>query len=187
MKDIPWIECFCQKQVWFDCDGRQGSELVTLFALSCVPGRAIGHWVMNEAGEVRANVPIHMLSHDGSTFELTDCQEWDAQSSRFRVHVNSFLERQRVLLRKPRAVGGRYLFTIEWLKDSEDFRSSHAEDVSESKPFHFIRCDDGGFAYARNPDCLFLDRAFVTAEPTTESYKHDTTEWICETPKEREA
>lgn len=183
--NTPWIECFMREEAWYDWDGRPGWRTVILFAVQAVPGRALGHWVMTDAGEIRANVPAHALAWkklDGPVPPLPTVQAWNAQSTMFSLSVNAFLSGLRVLVRLPQQGEGRYMYTLVW-HGNEDARASHAENVTESKPFHLIKMDNGLFVYTRNSDARFVDKEFTARkvlEAPKDKYRYDTHEFNCE-------
>ncbi|MFT3685952.1 MAG: hypothetical protein QM783_13700 [Phycisphaerales bacterium] len=122
--NVPRFYCLLRKEFLYDGESHVGEHVkVCVFGVASIQGRAIGFHVLTEEGAVIWRLPIHALCHkaDAPRRPLDWLQFWDCFSDEVSSIVFDRLKesRVRVRMRDGSAVGGQYMFTLDW-HGSED-------------------------------------------------------------------
>lgn len=182
-------------RVWvrreFLTNGKEpGLEEGYAFAVMSVRGRALQFHVLLKSGAHFRGLPIHALltypaeraaSGDKS---LSDLQLWDCFSSRPVVTVFDLLRDHecKAWLRDGSCLRGSYLFTVDWLPDSEE-APGWVNQPDQNKCGHVLELENGQLACLPTNRIAFLDGYFIGNDPEPEKAGYVTNEavWQAET------
>jgi hypothetical protein len=162
--DIPYLRCWVRNEF---TTGGPGVEEAYAFAIQSYAGRALAFHVMLKSGAHYRCVPIHgiALSPDALPRRLADCQLWDCFSMRPLVTVFSYLRDHEATCHTRRgAVGGVYLFTVDWLPDSWE-RPGFTLCPEQNKCAHVLALADGNLAALPTNRIAWRDAYFCGASP----------------------
>ncbi len=178
---VPRFECLLRREFLYNLEEHLGEmEPCVVFGVSSIPGRALGFRVMTKRGVQLSRLPIEALCWK-SNAPLVDThilELWNAFSYDCEVVEFDFLEAMRckAFLRDGTAVGGEYLFTVDW------YGSNDAEGVGDlgHKDGHFLQLDDGNYALLPNNRIWWADPSFI--DPLTErpDYRTLNVDFVCE-------
>ena len=184
--DIPAIKVFIHKRFLTNNDEESGYEAGYAFAIQSYKGRALQFHVLMQSGAHFRHVPLHWLIHDIAVTEqypLESLQLWDCFSYKPIVTVFDFLKDYScdAILKDKTTVSGRYLFTIDWLPDSEE-RPGLIGQPDQNKCCHVVSLSNGQFAALPTNRILFKDAYFIGNSPSAAScgYKTIDTAWRSE-------
>jgi hypothetical protein len=127
---------------------------------------------MLRSGAHYRNVPIHALALDPEAPQrrLGDLQLWDSFSSKPVVHVFDYLRDHECIcyLRNGEQEEGTYLFTVDWLPDSEE-SPGFVLLPEQNKCAHVIALDDGNLCALPTNRIAWRDSYFIGSNPDPKS------------------
>ena len=166
--NIPTLHVWVRRE--FLTGGKEaGLEEGYAFAILSLRGRALQFHVMLKSGAHFRGVPIHMLlvgKVDGEYKSVNDLQLWDCFSSRPVVTVFDYLRDHecKVWLRDRSQMRGEYLFTVDWLPDSEETPGLIYQ-PDQNKCGHVIALSNGQIACQPTNRIAWMDSYFIGADP----------------------
>lgn len=170
--NIPTLHVWVRRE--FLTGGKEsGIEEGYAFAIMSVRGRALQFHVMLKSGAHFRAVPLHMLwtipGESGVVLSISDLQLWDCFSSKPVVTVFDFLRDHecKVWLRDRSEMRGTYLFTVDWLPDSEETPGLIYE-PDQNKCGHVIALANGQIACQPTNRIAWMDSYFIGANPKPE-------------------
>ena len=176
LHDTPYVSAFVRAEFLHNHEAGAGKFYeATVFGFRAEPARVPCFQVMLAAGAQWARVPIHALCSKACaplSVELS-CW-WDCYGYNAQVHEFAFLKNHRVeaLGRDKTVRKGRYLFTIDWVKDG------WSETPDQHKNHHVIALDDGPWIAYPNNRLLWTDPSWI--KPELEAWKSPTKSYTAE-------
>jgi hypothetical protein len=168
--DIPFLRCWVRKQFISD---QEGLEEAYAFAVQSWPGRALAFHVMLKSGAHYRGVPIHALAleQDAPLRAIGELQLWDCFTYHPVVHCYSYLrEHEAICLTRSGKMGGRYLFTVDWLPDHTGPGFTHLPE--QNKCGHVLALDDGNLCCLPTNRIAWVDGYFIGRNPTPQAQKY---------------
>lgn len=185
--NIPILRVWVRRE--FLTNGKEsGLEEGYAFALMSLRGWALMFNVLLKTGAHFRFIPLHALLTAGELpdpiYELSDLQLWDCFSSRPVVTVFDYLREHecKVWLRNRSEARGTYLFTVDWLPDSEE-TPGLIYHPDQNKCGHVIELNNGQLACLPTNRVAFMDAYFIgnNPEPQRAGYVTNETKWQAET------
>ena len=179
--DIPTLKCFVRSHFISD---RMGYDECYAFAIQSVKGRALGFHVMTKHGAHYRNVPIHAITTEDGVHgrPLQQCQLWDCFTNRPVVHVFEYLKNhQAKCLMRGSEEGGTYLFTVDWLPDS-NVDPGFTLQPDQNKCAHVMELDSGNIVALPTNRIVWVDGYFIgrRPDPRLQRYRTQTDVYQCE-------
>ncbi len=186
--NIPTLHCWVRREFLTGGKESGGFEEGYAFAILSVRGRALQFHVMLRSGAHFRGLPLHALltstAGEGGYKDLSDLQLWDCFSSRPVVTVFDYLRDHecKVWLRDRSAWSGRYLFTVDWLPDSEEAPGLIYQ-PDQNKCGHVIALANGQLACLPTNRIAWMDGYFIGSDPQPQrrGYVTNGTVWEAET------
>lgn len=186
---IPTLHVWVRRE--FLTGGKEsGIEEGYAFAILSLRGRALQFHVMLKSGSHFRGLPLHALltnsveKAEGEYKELSELQLWDCFSSRPIVTVFDYLRDHecKVWLRDRSEMRGTYLFTVDWLADSEEAPGLIYQ-PDQNKCGHVIALENGQFACQPTNRVAFMDGYFIGNDPKPQEQGYVTSDrvWQAET------
>lgn len=175
--NVPPLHVWVRRE--FLTGGKElGLEEGYAFAILSVRGRALQFHVMLKSGAHFRGVPLHMLlvgKVKGDYKDLSDLQLWDCFSSRPVVTVFDYLRDHecKVWLRDRSQMRGEYLFTVDWLPDSEETPGLIYQ-PDQNKCGHVIALENGQLACQPTNRIAWMDSYFIGADPQPHKQGYET-------------
>jgi hypothetical protein len=184
--NIPTLHVWVRRE--FLTGGKElGVEEGYAFAILSVRGRALQFHVMLKSGAHFRGLPLHALlvsKVEGEYKELSDLQLWDCFSSRPVVTVFDYLRDHecKVWLRDRSEFRGVYLFTVDWLPDSEETPGLIYQ-PDQNKCGHVIALNNGQIACLPTNRIAWMDGYFIgnDPQPQAKGYVTGNDVWQAET------
>lgn len=181
--DVPTFRCWVRSEFISDRAGE--FDLCYCFAVQSIKGRCLGFHVMTQHGAHYRNVPIHALCtvEGAQGLDLSACQLWDCFSSRPVVHVFDYLRDHQCFcwLRGLDKRLGSYLFTVDWLPDS-NVATGFTLIPEQNKCAHVIELVDGNIVALPTNRIAWVDGYFVGGggKPELQRYATQDRVYSCE-------
>lgn len=183
--NIPTLHCWVRRE--FLTGGQSfGLEEGYAFGILSIRARALGFHVMLKSGAHFRGLPLHALlvKKTEDYRDLSDLQLWDCFSSRPVVTVFDYLRGHecKVWLRDKTQMRGTYLFTVDWLPDSEEAPGLIYQ-PDQNKCGHVIALANGQLACQPTNRIAWLDGYFIGNDPKPHEcgYVTNETAWTAET------
>lgn len=164
---------------------RDGMEEGFVFAVQSIRARCLQFHVLLKSGAHFRQIPLHYLfttpQMPARVYSLTDLQLWDCFSYRPVVTVFDFLKGYecRAWLRTKEVVRGDYLFTVDWLPDS-DSEAGMLLQPDQNKCAHVLALENGQLAALPTNRVAFADAYFIGNDPHPEKQGYVTLEEVHE-------
>jgi hypothetical protein len=186
--NIPITQVLVKNKFLYDLDNVEGFTEAYLFGVKSEHQRALCFHGMLKTGAHWRGLPLHALwwkePETDHEYSLEHLQLWDCFTEKIQVIQWDYLASHECecFLRTKDGVSGTYLFTIEWLKDSNP-DTSFTGIPEQNKCAHVIALSNGQIAALPTNRILFKDAFFVGNKPTAAEcgYKVGTTVWTAET------
>jgi hypothetical protein len=187
--NIPTLRVWVRRE--FLTGGKQsGLEEGYAFAVMSVRGRALCFHVLLKSGAHFRGLPLHALlawpeiPRPAIDKKLSDLELWDCFSSRPVVTVFDLLRDHecKAWLRDGSCLKGSYLFTVDWLPDSEE-APGWIYQPDQNKCGHVLELENGQLACLPTNRVAFADGYFVGNDPKPQEagYLTNETIWQAET------
>lgn len=178
--DLPnHFYCKLKKEFLYDQREHKGEFVDALvFAISSIPGRAIGFSLVTEHGAQFSRLPIQALVHKEkhTDYPLNLLQPWDAMGYEVVVNEYKYLREMpcKVMFRDKSWHPGRYMFTIDFLDNG------FSAEPTQAKCYHMIKLCGGQFSLQPNNRIIWLDSSFVKPLEGRPDYIVNSHVWHCE-------
>lgn len=186
--NIPTLHVWVRREFLTGGKG-YGLEEGYAFAILSIRGRALQFHVMLKSGAHFRGLPLHALQTtpaektEGEYKNLGDLQLWDCFSSRPVVTVFDYLRDHecKVWLRDRSQMRGEYLFTVDWLPDSEEAPGLIYQ-PDQNKCGHVLALANGQIACQPTNRIAWMDSYFIGADPQPhkQGYETSDTVWCAE-------
>lgn len=165
--DIPYLRCLVRTEF---VSQEAGFEEAYAFAVQSFAGRCLAFHVMLKSGAHYRGVPIHGIAlRECPPRSLAECQLWDCFTNRPLVTVFSYLrDHEADCYLRSGKVGGKYLFTVDWLPDSWE-RPGFTLQPDQNKCAHVLALEDGNIAALPTNRIAWKDAYFCGARPNPQS------------------
>jgi hypothetical protein len=148
--NAPAFSVDIEKQFLYDMDERYAGQAQrgTVFGISSYPGEALTLQVLLDDGSMFSYIPLHAISSKPvrQPLELSDLVYKNCPGPGIEITAYDHLkgEVSAYFRKKDLWLGGRYLFTIDWYEDNEQFHMIELENGQYAAlPNHKVKFKDG--------------------------------------------
>jgi hypothetical protein len=186
--NTPTVQVFVKNKFLYDMDDVDGFTEAYIFGVKSERQKALCFHAVLKTGAHWRGLPLHSLwwkmPETDHEYSLEQLQLWDCFTEKIQIIQWDYLCNYdcECFLRTKNAVSGKYMFSIEWLKDSNP-DTSFTSIPDQNKCAHIIALENGQIAALPTNRILFKDAFFIGNKPNAseKGYKVSTKNWCSET------